>query len=155
MHMVEQSIEINAPVETVYNQWTQLEEFPRFMEGVEEARQLDDKRLLFRGKVAGRQHEWEAEIIEQVPEQKIAWRSRAGKPNEGTVFFDKKADGRTEVRAAISFEPEGAMEKMGNALGVADARVKGDLKRFKKFIEESGHETGGWRGEIHSGRVSK
>jgi uncharacterized membrane protein len=155
MHMVEQSVEIKAPVEVVYNQWTQFEEFPRFMEGVEEVHQLDDKRLHFVAKVAGRRHEWDAEILEQIPEQKITWRSRVGRPNEGAVYFDKLPDGCSSVRAVIAFEPEGAMEKLGDLLGVTDARVKGDLKRFKEFVESRGTETGAWRGEIHAGHVSR
>jgi uncharacterized membrane protein len=118
-------------------------------------RQLDDKRLHFTAAVAGRRHEWDAEIIEQIPEQKIAWRSVSGKRNDGTVFFDKLAENKTRVRAVIAFEPEGAVEKVGDALGVASARVKGDLKRFKEFIEERGRETGAWRGEIRGGKVSK
>jgi uncharacterized membrane protein len=155
MHTIEQSIEVDAPAQAVYNQWTQFEEFPRFMEGIEQVRQLDDKRLHFTAAVAGRRHEWDAEIIEQIPEQKIAWRSVSGKRNDGTVFFDKLAENKTRVRAVIAFEPEGAVEKVGDALGVASARVKGDLKRFKEFIEERGRETGAWRGEIRGGKVSK
>jgi uncharacterized membrane protein len=155
MHTIEQSIEVDAPAQAVYNQWTQFEEFPRFMEGIEAVRQLDDKRLHFTGNVGGRRHEWEAEIFEQIPEQKIAWRSLAGKRNDGTVFFEKLAENRTRVRAVIAFEPEGVVEKAGDALGIASARVKGDLKRFKEFLENRGHETGAWRGEIHGGDVSR
>lgn len=153
MHTVEQSIEVNVPVETAYNQWTQFEEFPRFMEGVENVHQLDDKRLHWVAKIAGRRHEWDAEIVEQIPEQKIAWRSISGKTNDGTVFFDKSASGKTIVRVVISFAADGMVEKIGDALGMASARIKGDLKRFKDFIENRGHETGAWRGEVHGGQV--
>jgi uncharacterized membrane protein len=153
MHTIEKSIEVNAPIETVYNQWTQFEEFPRFMKGVESVRQLDDKRLHFVATIAGKREEWDAEIIEQIPEQKISWRSISGVSNEGTVFFDKAANGRTRVRAAIAVDPDTMLERFGTAIGVPDARVKGDLERFKDFIENRGVETGAWRGEIHGGKV--
>jgi uncharacterized membrane protein len=155
MHTIEQSIEVNAPIENVYNQWTQFEEFPRFMEGVEHVHQIDEKHLHWVATIGGKRHEWDAEIVEQIPEQKIAWRSTSGKRNDGTVFFDKAADGKTIVRSAIAFEPDGLVERSGDALGLASARVKGDLKRFKEFIEDRGHETGAWRGEVHGGRVSR
>ncbi len=153
METVEQSIEVEAPAEVVYNQWTQFEEFPRFMEGIEAVHQRDAKRLHFVAKIGGKREEWDAEILEQIPEQKISWRVVSGKPNEGTVFFDKAPDGKTIVRAAIAFEPQGVVEKAGAMFGIVDARVKGDLRRFKEFIESRGHETGAWRGEIHAGHV--
>jgi uncharacterized membrane protein len=155
MHTVEKSIEVDAPAEVVYNQWTQFEEFPQFMEGIKEVHQLDDKRLHFVAEIGGKHEEWDAEILEQIPEQKVAWKVISGKLHEGTVFFDKAPDGKTIVRVDIAFEPEGMMEKAGSALGIVDARVKGDLERFKSFIENRGHETGAWRGEIHSGHVER
>ena len=155
MHTIEKSIEVNAPVETVYNQWTQFEEFPRFMKGVEQVLQIDDKRLRFVATIAGKREEWDAEIVEQVPEQKISWRSTSGVMNEGTVFFDKLANGRTKLRASIAFEPDSLLERFGSAVGVPDARVKGDLERFKDFIENRGVETGAWRGEIRRGETSR
>ena len=154
MQTIEQSIEVDAPVRTVYNQWTQFEEFPEFMEGVEQVRQLDDKRLHWVAEVAGHRHEWDAEIYEQIPDQRIAWRSISGKPSEGVVRFEKVPEDRTRVYVFIQYQPEGAAEKVGNALGIASARVKADLKRFKQFIESHGAETGAWRGEIHGGRIS-
>lgn len=154
MHTIEESIEVNAPIETVYNQWTQFEEFPRFMKGIDEVQQLDDQRLHFVATIAGKREEWDAEIFDQIPEQKISWRSISGAQNEGTVFFDKLADGRTLVRAAISFDPDSLLEKFGSAIGIPDSRVKGDLERFKEFIEKRGVETGGWRGEIDHGEIS-
>lgn len=154
MHTIEKSIEVNAPIGTVYNQWTQFEEFPRFMKGVEQVIQLDDKRLRFVASIAGRREEWDAEITEQVPEQKISWRSISGVMNEGTVFFDKLPNGRTQIRAAVSVEPDSMLERFGSALGIPDRRVKGDLEQFKHFIENRGVETGAWRGEIHRGRVT-
>jgi uncharacterized membrane protein len=155
MHTIEESIEIEAPVRTVYNQWTQFERFPQFMEGVEEVRQLDDKRLHWVANVAGRRHEWDAEIREQVPDERIAWRSTSGERSEGAVRFEKIAENRTRVHVAIQYEPAGALEKLGGALGIAAGRVKGDLKRFKQFIESHGVETGAWRGEIHGGEASR
>ena len=155
MQTIEQSIEVDAPVRTVYNQWTQFEEFPEFMEGVESVRQIDNKRLHWVAEIGGHRHEWDAEIHEQVPDEKIAWRSISGKRNEGLVRFEKVGENRTLVYVAISFEPDGALEKMGTALGVASARVKGDLKRFKEFIEARGQETGAWRGEIRQGETSR
>ena len=155
METIEQSIEVDAPLSTVYNQWTQFEEFPEFMEGVEEVRQLGNRRLHWVANVAGHRHEWDAEIYEQVPDQRIAWRSISGTPNEGAVSFERVSGSRTGVRVRIAFEPQGAVEKIGNALGVASARVKGDLKRFKEFIEAHGTPTGAWRGEIHEAQTNR
>ena len=142
------SIEVNAPLRAVYNQWTQFEEFPRFMEGVEEVRQEGEKRLFWKAKIAGRVKEWEAEITNQVPDQRIAWDSVDGSPNSGTITFDDLGDGRTRINATIGYEPEGFLEKTGDALGIPSGRIEEDLKRFRDYIEERGHETGGWRGLI-------
>lgn len=155
MQTVEQTIEIDAPVAKVYNQWTQFEEFPEFMEGVEEVRQLDDKRQRWVVNVAGKREEWDAEIFEQVPDQRISWRAISGKENMGTISFDKIDENRTRVRAVISYQPEGVIEKLGDVLGFVSARVKGDLSRFKQFIESRLQETGAWRGEIHGQQVSR
>lgn len=155
METIEQSIEVDAPVRTVYNQWTQFEEFPEFMEGVEEVRQLDERRLHWVAKVAGHRHEWDAEIYEQTPDQQIAWRSISGIRNEGNVRFQGLSENRTRINVRLSYEPQGALEKAGDALGLASARVKGDLKRFKDFIESRGAETGAWRGEIHGGETNR
>jgi uncharacterized membrane protein len=148
METVEKSIEVNAPLQQVYNQWTQFEEFPKFMEGVEEVRQLDDRRLFWRAQIFGKTEEWEAEIYEQVPDQRIAWRSIAGAPNAGAVSFAAAGPETTRVTLALNYEPLGAVEKIGDALGIVSARVEGDLKRFRDFIEERGRATGAWRGEI-------
>jgi uncharacterized membrane protein len=155
MQTIEQSIEVDVPVRTAYDQWTQFETFPEFMEGVESVRQIDDKRLHWVVEIAGQRHEWDAEIYEQVPDQQIAWRSISGQRNEGTVRFEALPENRTRVQVRISYEPQGALEKIGTAVGVATARVKGDLKRFKEFIESHGTETGAWRGEIHGGQTSR
>lgn len=155
METIEQSIEVDVPVHTAYNQWTQFEQFPEFMEGVEEVRQLDDKRLHWIAEIGGKRHEWDAEIVEQVPDERVAWRAVSGKRNEGNVTFDKIRADRTRVTVHIAWEPDGALEKMADLVGLASGRVKGDLKRFKEFIESRGQETGAWRGEIHGKEVAR
>ena len=153
MNHIEKSIEVDAPVNTVYNQWTQFEEFPEFMEGIESVSQLDDKRLHWKASIAGKIKEWDAEIFEQVPDQIIAWRSMNGALNTGRVAFTPINAGRTLVMLRINYEPEGAIENIGDALGIVERRVEGDLRRFKEFIESRGRETGAWRGEIHGKQV--
>jgi uncharacterized membrane protein len=155
MATIEQSIDVDVPVRTAYNQWTQFEEFPRFMEGVEQVRQLDDKRLHWRAKVAGKVKEWDAEITEQTPDQRIAWTSRSGAWNAGVVTFHKLDDNRTRVMLQIDYDPQGVVENVGDAVGFVGMRVKGDLQRFKEFVESRGRETGAWRGEIKEGRVER
>ena len=145
-------VDVEVPVRTAYNQWTQFEEFPRFMEGVEEIRQLDDKRLFWKTKIAGVTREFEAEITEQHPDHRVAWRSTGGTEHAGVVTFHRITDTTTRVTVQLDTEPEGIVEKAGDALGLTTLNAKGDLKRFKKFIEERGHETGGWRGEVHGGQ---
>lgn len=148
MDHVEKTIEVEAPVSTVYNQWTQFEEFPRFMDGVESVRQLDDKRLHWIAEIGGKRVEWDAEIFEQIPDRRIAWRSMGGPLNTGMVNFEPLGSTRTRVSLKLNYQPEGAMEKIGSAVGVVSGKVEGDLERFKKFIESRGAETGGWRGRI-------
>lgn len=148
MATIEQSVDINCPVTTVYNQWTQFEEFPRFMEGVREVTQLDDTHLRWRAEIAGKEETWTAEIDEQLPDQRIAWHSTSGVRNAGVITFHRVADDRTRVMAQFEYEPEGMLEKTGSAVGLASSRVKGDLKRFKEFIEQRGSETGEWRGTV-------
>jgi uncharacterized protein (TIGR02271 family) len=142
------SIEVNAPLRAVYNQWTQFEEFPHFMQGVEEVRQEGERFLFWRAKIAGKVKEWEAEITEQVPDQRIAWESVDGSPNAGTITFEALGGDLTRVSATIGYEPEGFLEKTGDALGIPSGRIEGDLERFRDYMEERGRETGGWRGEI-------
>ncbi|HET9492057.1 MAG TPA: SRPBCC family protein [Methylomirabilota bacterium] len=155
MATIEQSINVDVPVRTAYNQWTQFEEFPKFMEGVREVRQLDDKRLHWRAEIAGKEKQWEAEITEQTPDQRIAWTSRTKPWNGGVVTFHRLADSVTRVMVQLEYDPEGVIENVGDTLGVVSARVKGDLQRFKEFIETRGYETGAWRGEIKQDRVEK
>lgn len=153
MQTIEKSVEVEAPVRQVYNQWTQFEEFPRFMEGVEMVKQLDQKRLHWVAEIGGRRKEWDAEIFEQVPDQKIAWRSTSGAENAGIVSFRPLDATHTEITVRMEFEPQGAVEAVGSALGAVSGRIEGDLERFKKFIQSRGQETGAWRGEIHGGKV--
>ncbi len=152
---IEKQIEVEVPVHTAYNQWTQFEDFPQFMEGVKEVRQLDDKRLHWRAVIAGKEKQWDAKIFEQVPDHKIAWRSTSGARNDGLVTFDKRSDNKTVVTLHLDYDPEGAVENLGDKLGVVSHRVEGDLKRFKDFVEKRGSETGAWRGEIHGGEAEK
>ena len=142
------TIKVQVPIEFAYNRWTQFEEFPRFMEGVEEVRQLDDRRPHWVAEFGGERHEWDAEIVEQHAEERVAWRNTDGKDNAGVVTFHRIDDGVTRVAVQMDFVPEGLKEKIGDALGVPDRRVKGDLERFKQFIESRGQETGAWRGEV-------
>jgi uncharacterized membrane protein len=153
MARVEKSIEIEKPVRMVYDQWTQFEEFPRFMEGVEEVHQIDDTTLRWVAKIGGKREEWQAEIVQQVPDQSIAWRHTAGAINSGVVLFTPLDANRCRVTLALEYDPKGFIEKVGDALGVVSRRVEGDLERFKRFIEERGSETGAWRGEVHPGDV--
>ncbi len=151
MGSIEKSIEVDVPVTTVYNQWTQFEEFPRFMEGVQEVRQLDDSRLYWKADVGGRDKEWHARIIEQVPDQRIAWESEQGAQNGGQVTFEPVDGSRTRITLNMQYEPDDFVESAGNVLGFVSRRVQGDLERFKEFIETRGRETGAWRGSIGAG----
>jgi len=153
METIEKTIEVEAPVSAVYNQWTQFEEFPNFMEGICEVTQLDDKRLHWVAEVAGRRKEWDAEIFEQIPDQSIAWRSMSGAKNTGQVSFQPTGSNATRICLRLNYDPQGAMENVGDALGVVSRRVEGDLKRFKEFIQTRQRETGAWRGEIHGKQV--
>jgi len=154
MATIEKLIDVEVPVRAAYNQWTQFEEFPRFMEGVLEVRQLDDHHLHWRAKVGGQEKTWDAEITEQRPDDRIVWRARSGAANAGLVMFHRLAEGRTRIMLHLEYEPEGVVEKAGDAVGIVSHRVEGDLLRFKEFIEARGRETGGWRGEISQERTS-
>ncbi len=150
MATTQESIDVNVPVRTAYNQWTQFESFPQFMEGVDEVRQLDDKHLHWKARIGGRLQEWDAEIDEQIPDQKVAWHSTSGDTNAGVVTFNYLEPSKTRILLAIDYAPQGPVESTGAALGVVSRRVKSDLERFKHFIEERGPsgETGAWRGAI-------
>ena len=153
MGKVESSIDVDVPVRVAYNQWTQFEEFPLFMDGVKEVRQLDDTHLQWVAEIGGKQHEWKAEITEQKPDQKIAWRSVDGKTNVGKVTFQPKGDERTQVTVHMEWDDEGLLETLGSALGSDDRRVKADLERFKDLVESRGAASGAWRGEVEQGDV--
>ena len=151
MASVSESIDVNVPVTTAYNQWTQFEEFPRFMDGVESVKQLDDTRLHWVAEVGGKKHEWKAEITEQKPDERVAWKAVEGHGNAGVVTFHRLGDNESRVTVQIDHEPEGMMESLGSALGADSRRVKGDLERFKELIESRGAESGAWRGEVEQG----
>jgi uncharacterized membrane protein len=150
-----QSIDVDVPVRTAYNQWTQFEEFPRFMPTVQEVKQLDDTHLHWRAQVAGRTKEWDSEITEQIPDQRIAWRSISGPQNAGAVTFDKIGNNRCRVRLEMEFRPQTAAESIGDAVGSVKLTAKGNLKRFKDLVERRGAETGAWRGSVEHGAVEQ
>ena len=151
MASVVDSIDIKVPVSTAYNQWTQFESFPQFMEGVKSVTQTDDTHLHWIAEVGGDEKEWDAEITEQHPDERVAWRSTSGAENAGVVTFHRIDDETTRVTLQMDADPEGMVENVGAALGFLDRRVKGDLERFKDFIEGRGVETGAWRGEVEAG----
>ncbi len=149
---IEESIEVNVPVTTAYNQWTQFEDFPLFMEGVDHVQQLDDTRLHWSATVAGKKAEWDAKILEQHRDRQISWISEDGKKTRGTVTFEPRGDAKTLVGLSMSYYAEGPAEALGSAAGLDARRVRKDLERFKELIEARGTETGAWRGEISAGR---
>jgi uncharacterized membrane protein len=152
MERIEKTFDINCPVRTVYNQWTQFEDFPRFMDGVKEVRQLDDTHLHWRATIAGKDKEWDAEIVEQVPDQRIAWRSTSGAPNAGTVRFEPLNKERTRVQLTMEYQPQNAIEKVGDAVGLVSKKVEDAVEKFKDLVEKRGAETGAWRGEVQGGQ---
>jgi uncharacterized membrane protein len=148
MSEISESIEVAAPVREVYDQWTQFEDFPEFMGGVKRVTQLDDRTLEWEAEIAGRDKRWRAEIVQQEPDEIIAWRSTSGARNDGTVTFDRLADDRTRISLRLDVDPEGPIENLGDALGFVSRQVIEDLGRFKTFIESRGQATGAWRGTI-------
>jgi uncharacterized membrane protein len=155
MSTVEQSIDIEVPVRVAYDQWTQFESFPEFMDGVEEVRQLDATHLYWRAKVSGREVEWDAVITEQVPDERVAWKATDGKANAGVVTFHRISDESSRVMVQIEHESEGVMEKVGSALGADKREVKNSLERFKELVERRRGATGAWRGEVEGGEVQR
>jgi uncharacterized membrane protein len=151
---ISESIEVEVPVTTAYNQWTQFEEFPSFMDGVEEVRQLDDTRLHWVARVAGKRGEWDAKILEQHADTQISWISEDGKQTRGTVSFEQITPSRTLIRLSMSYRAEGLTEAVGSAAGLDTRRVRGDLERFKQLIESRGGESGAWRGDISGGAAA-
>ena len=150
---IDESIEVAVPVSTAYNQWTQFEEFPLFMEGVDDVRQHGDTRLHWVATIGGHTAEWDAKILEQHPDEQISWISEDGKKTRGTVSFEALGESKTLIRLSMSYQAEGPLEQLGSAAGLDARRVGGDLKRFKELIESRGTESGEWRGEIEAGKT--
>jgi uncharacterized membrane protein len=153
--VIDEEIEVAVPVTTAYNQWTQFEEFPRFMDGVDEVRQLDDTLLHWAATVGGKHAEWDAKIIEQDPDRRIVWESTDGKHTRGTVSFEGAGGDRSRIRLHMSYNPQGMAETLGSAIGLDARRVRGDLERFRDMIEARHAETGAWRGEIKGGTKTR
>jgi uncharacterized membrane protein len=145
---IEESINVNVPVSTAYNQWTQFTDFPNFMDSVQEVRQIDNTHLHWRARIAGKDEEWDAEITEQVPDERIAWRSTGGVNNAGVVTFNKLSDGSTRIKLRMDYTPQGIDEQIGDALGLVRMQTRGNLQRFKQMLESRGKETGAWRGSV-------
>ncbi len=145
---IEQSVEVDVPVRTAYDQWTQFEDFPRFMDGVESVTHVDDTHLRWVTEIAGQRRDFDTAITEQTPDQRIAWTSTSGAGHSGVVTFHRIADGRSKVMLQMDYEPDGALEQVGDFLGLVGRQTRNDLERFKVMIEERGAETGAWRGEV-------
>ncbi|MGW4463504.1 SRPBCC family protein [Micromonospora sp. NPDC004704] len=149
MSAVTESVDVAVPVRTAYDQWTQFEDFPRFMEGVEEVRQVSETMTHWKVGIVGVEREFDARITEQLPDERVAWTSTNGTNQAGVVTFHRLDDGHTRVTLQLEFEPQGMTEKAGDKLGMVDRRIKGDMQRFKNFIEaRGGVETGAWRGQV-------
>lgn len=151
MATVTQSVDVDVPVSAAYNQWTQFESFPQFMGGVDSITQLDDTHTHWKTSIGGVHHEFDTEITEQHPDERVAWKSTDGTSHAGVVTFHRLSDSTSRVTAQIDWHPEGAVEKVGAAVGVDDRQVKADMTRFKEFIEQRGGETGAWRGDVAAG----
>ncbi len=151
MAEVKESVEVNVPVSTAYNQWTQFEEFPNFMEKVESVTQLDETHLRWVAEIGGRREEWKAEITQQVPDEIIAWRAIEGQENSGAVRFEPLGPDRTRIDVTLTWEPEGLAEAAADKVGLTDRAVNVDLERYKELVESSGVESGAWRGEVVEG----
>jgi uncharacterized membrane protein len=155
MITITEEIEVDVALQTAYNQWTQFEQFPQFMSGIDEVRQLDDTHLHWSATIAGRHAEWDAKILQQKPDELITWQSTDGKHTRGTVAFTDAGPGRTRIRLAMMYAPEGAAEQLGSAAGLDAKRIRGDLEKFKQLIESQGFESGAWRGEVDGGVKTK
>lgn len=148
MSAIEESIEVRSPLRAVYDRWTQFEDFPNFMEGISEVRQIDDKHLHWVAEFGGQRHEWDAEVTEQKPDERVAWKNTDGKENAGVVTFHRIDDDKTRVMVQMDFVPEGIVETLGNLMGSPGRRVRGDLQRFRELVETGDGQPDGWRGEI-------
>ncbi len=154
MDNIVKTVDVNVPVSTAYNQWTQFETFPEFMEGVEHVRQVDQTHLRWKAKIGGAEREWDAEISEQLPDKRIAWWSQEGVHQAGVVTFHYLGEGKCRIALQMDYEPEGLKESVGDAFGFMNRKVEGDLQNFKKFIEERKEASGSWRGVIERGQVT-
>jgi uncharacterized membrane protein len=148
---IKETIEVNVPVSTAYNQWTQFEEFPKFMDGAASVTQIDDTHVRWVAEVNGERREWQAEIVDQVPDQRVAWRATDGNGPNGLVTFEPLGPDSTLVTVEMAYEPDGFKEQLGAIVGLDSRQVEEDLKRFKQLVETMGAETGAWRGEVHAG----
>jgi uncharacterized membrane protein len=151
MAEVKESVEVNVPVSTAYNQWTQFEEFSNFMEKVESVTQLDETHLRWVAEIGGRREEWKAEITQQVPDEIIAWRAIEGQENSGAVRFEPLGPDRTRIDVTLTWEPKGLVQAAADKVGVSDRAIQVDLERFKELVESRGVESGAWRGEVVEG----
>lgn len=154
MASVNESIEVDVPISVAYNQWTQFEEFPLFMQGVSSVRQLDDTHLAWTAEIGGEEHSWEAEIGHQEPDRLVSWRAVEGKYSSGKVTFEPLEGNRTRIDVEMTYDAEGWKESVGSALGLDSRQVSSDLRRFKELIETRQRESGAWRGEVHEGNVT-
>ena len=152
MSRITGEIDVGVPVRVAYDQWTQFESFPKFMDAVDTVVQLDDTTLEWSATIAGVKKHWRAKIVEQRPDQVVAWRSLDGAANDGSVRFQPLSADRTRLAFTLDVKPEGALEKVGDALGVVEREIKGDLERFREYIESRQSPTGGWRGAVHVGK---
>ena len=153
MSQIIEVIDVNVPLRTAYDQWTQFETFPQFMEGVEQVTQVDDTTLIWRARIAGMTREWEAKISEQTPDERIAWSSIDGAMNAGTVSFHAIDERRCRITLQLDVDPGDPVEAVGDALGLVQRQAVADLQNFKAFIEARGEETGAWRGEVIGGSI--
>ncbi|GDY33365.1 SRPBCC family protein [Gandjariella thermophila] len=148
MSTITEWVDVDVPVHTAYNQWTQFESFPEFMSGVQQVRQIDDTHTHWVTRVGRATREFDATITEQHPDERVAWTTERGPKHAGVVTFHRLGEGTTRVTAQMEIDPQGFVEQVADKVGILDRRVKGDMKRFKEFIERRGRETGAWRGDV-------
>jgi uncharacterized membrane protein len=151
---ITKSVVVNVPCSTAYNQYSQCEDFPQFMQGMKSIRQIDDNAMQWNAEVGGKDVQWASKLIEQVPDQVIVWESTSGKPNHGRAVFKPQGGDSTLIEVTMRYEPEGVLENVGDALGFVTSRLEGDLQRLKHFVEKRGQETGAWRSEVHGGSTT-
>jgi uncharacterized membrane protein len=155
MPKIEDMIEVQVPVQQAYNQWTQFEDFPKFMDGIQSVQQLDDRHVQWVAEIRGESRQWTTEITEQRPDEKVAWKTIEGEvKNDGVVTFEPLGDAQTRVNVQMDVEGESRAENVaGDLLGIVKKQVHGDLERFKQLIESRDAETGAWRGQVQEGET--